>query len=376
MKHFFILITTLLPLFGMAQSYCLTDFMSSDDAEKITFYYGNNNELVAYEVFDNIDPSYPMNLRDTLLYDANGDCVKINNYQLMDGIWKHTWYIDYTYDENHNRITRENYNSFDGGITFDLGGRYEYTYEDNRLDSYVMYFGDDEFMRGQYSYNADGQLTELLETQNDLWGGTGWNNAAKTVWTYNDLGQCTRTDFYYWEYGSWVPNKNYQYEYDENGNTLVRTTYEAVGLVDRITYTYDLETAFEEVIMPNDPEGDYKWDTFVNRPLGYAWETADEDGVLQYICDYYYKYAEVEGIGGLVADINAMQLFPNPTDGLVKLNLKGIEQVEVLDMSGRTLLRQAKNNIQTVDLSSLKSGFYILKAYDGQHWNFGKIQVK
>lgn len=374
MKKAFILIAMFIPFFGMAQSYCLLDLASDDEMERVNFFYGNDNELIAYEAFDFIDPEYPTSLRDTLIYDAKGDCVKIKNYQLLDGIWKYTYYIDYTYDDNHNRLSRENYNSFDGGVTFDLGGRYEYTYEDNRLVSFVLFFMGDEFTRGTYTYNADGKPVELLEMQNDPWGGSGWSNSAKSVWEYNELGQCTTANHYYWDY-SWSLSKSEVYEYDEAGNTHITSVYESIGLVDRKTFFYDLETPIEEVIMPVDPEGDYRWETFMTRPMGYAWETADANGNLVYICDYNYHYCEVTGVNSLIADIQEMSIFPNPTNGIVRISLKDVKKVEVLDMNGRVIMQQ-EQNCSTIDLSNLSSGLYIMKAYDGQHWNFGKVQVK
>lgn len=364
-----------IPFFGMAQSYCLTGISASDDAERVNFFYGNDNELIAYEVFDRVDPEYPTDLRDSLYYDANGDCVKIKNYQLMDGIWKYTYYIDYTYDANHNCLSRENYNSFDGGITFDLGGRYEYTYENNHITGYVMYFVGDEFARGTYTYNNEGQPIELIETQNDPWGGTGWSNSAKTTWEYNELGQCTCVNYYYWYYTSWSLSQSDVYEFDEAGNTTSVCIYSSSIIADRKTYAYDYDTPIEEVIMPSDPEGDYSWETFANRPLAYAWETADANGNLVYICDYNFGYCEVQGVNNLISDLQEMLIFPNPTNGIVRISQKNVEKVEVLDMNGRTVLQQ-EQNCNTIDLSNLSSGLYIMKAYDGKHWNYGKVQVK
>lgn len=375
MKKVFILIAMFIPFFGMAQSYCLTGISASDDAERVNFFYGNNNELIAYEVFDRVDPEYPTDLRDTLFYDANGDCVKIKNYQLIDGIWKYTYYINYTYDANHNCLSRENYNSFDGGITFDLGGRYEYTYENNHIIGYVMYFVGDEFARGTYTYNNEGQPIELIETQNDPWGGTGWSNSAKTTWEYNELGQCTCVNYYYWYYTSWSLSQSDVYEYDEAGNTTSVCVYSSSIIADRKTYAYDYDTPIEEVIMPSDPEGDYSWETFANRPLAYAWETADANGNLVYICDYNFGYCEVQGVNSLISDLQEMLIFPNPTNGVVRISQKNVEKVEVLDMNGRTVLQQ-EQNCNTIDLSNLSSGLYIMKAYDGKHWNYGKVQVK
>ena len=127
--------------------------------------------------------------------------------------------------------------------------------------------------------------------------------------------------------------------------------------------------------MPTDPEGDYSWETFVNRPLGYAWETADAEGNLVYICDYDFAYCEVQGVNNLISDLQEMFIFPNPTNGVVRISQKNVEKVEVLDMNGRTVLQQ-EQNCNTIDLSNLSSGLYIMKAYDGKHWNYGKVQVK
>ena len=239
----------------------------------------------------------------------------------------------------------------------------------------MKYFIGEEFQRGSYSYNSLGQLTELLETQNDLWGGTGWSNSAKTTWEYNELGQCTCVNYYYWYYTSWSLSQSDVYEFDEAGNTTSVCIYSSSIIADRKTYAYDYDTPIEEVIMPSDPEGDYSWETFANRPLAYAWETADANGNLVYICDYNFGYCEVQGVNNLISDLQEMLIFPNPTNGVVRISQKNVEKVEVLDMNGRTVLQQ-EQNCNTIDLSNLSSGLYIMKAYDGKHWNYGKVQVK
>lgn len=375
MKKAFILIALFIPLFGMAQSYCLIGHSSDDQLERTNFHYGNNNELIAYELFNLVDPEFPIHLRDTLFYDSNGDCVKIKNYQLIDGVWTYTYYIDYTYDDNHNRLSRENYNSFDGGVNFDLGGRYEYTYENNRIVSFLLYFMDDEFSRGTYSYGDDGTLRIVTEMQNDLWGGGGWSNSAATYYQYNNLGQCFRIDYQVWDNNDWYLSTYRTFDFDEAGNTYISRICNQTGIVDRRTYFFDLDTPIEEVIMPVDPEGEFQWESFATRPLGYAWEAADVNGNLTYVCDYSFDYCEVTGINSLIADIQSMSIFPNPTTGIVRILQKDVQSVEVLDMNGRVVMQQ-DHNCSTIDLSSLSSGLYIMKAYDGQHWNVGKIQVK
>lgn len=375
MRKLLLSIAILLPFCGMAQKYCMIGQHSSDGLESSCYMYGNDNELISYETYDASDQGSVLQLRDTLEYDANGDCVKINNYQLISGIWKHTWYVDYTYDANHNRLSRENYNSFDGGVTFDLGGRYEYTYENDRIVSYVMYFVGTEFEHGTYSYNAQGLLTEIIVENNDPWGGTGWSYSAKTVYTYNDQNVCTRIDYYYYENG-WVNSTSYIYTLDSNNNVITEEVYSANTLASRYGYAYDVETDLDDVIIPIDPEDTYNWDKFVNRPLGYSWEVADESGAMQFVCDYIFDYCEVTAVNSHVMPTDMLQVYPNPTEGSLTLMMDDIQQVVVMDMSGNTVMSSSMNGSNRIDLNGIASGLYIVKAYNGKTWSFGKVQVK
>lgn len=375
MKKSLLLIMILIPFCGMAQNYCLTGSQSSDLLEVTDYSYDSNNRLISYESFDASDPSSVLQLRDTLEYDANGDCVKIRNYQLLNDIWKYTWYVDYTYDANHNRITRENYNSFDGGVTFDLGGRYEYTYENNRIVSHVMYFVGEEFEHATYTYNSQDMISEIVFENNDPWGGTGWNYSARSVYTYNDQNICTRIDYYYYDNG-WVNNTSNVFILDEAGNTETEEIYSSNILGTRYCYAYDEETSINDVVLPINPESTYNWNKFVNRPLRYSWEAADQGGVLHHICDYFFNYSTISvGLNEIISDANNMlQVYPNPTEGIVSLKLNGdIQNVVVMDMNGKTMMSV---NGSTLDLSDLSSGLYIIKAFDGKRWNFGKVEVK
>lgn len=367
MKKALLLLFLIAPALLWAQDYyCLDRVYSSDQLESLQYYYDNDNRLYAYEL-DELTGDEPLHIRDTFYYDVNGDCIKIRNHQLLGNIWAYTWYIDYEYDANHNRISRENYNSFDNGVTFDLGGRYEYHYNaDNQITDYVMYFVGEEFMRGTYSYDAQGRMTQLLETQNDPWGGSGWSDVSKTVYSYDSEDHCTRIDFYYYQY-SWVLDKSYVFTYDDAGNTSIRTTYVSSGIVDRVSYQYDLEYPYDRCIIPVDPE-EVKWDTYVNRPLGYGWEAADDSGNLVWVCDFIFDYIGVEA--AVASDpVQLLEVYPNPSTDVINVRMEGLRRVEILDQNGRVVLTSDQGRI---DVSSLAAGTYFVKAYNGS-WGVSKL---
>ena len=77
---------------------------------------------------------------------------------------------------------------------------------------------------------------------------------------------------------------------------------------------------------------------------------------------------EVTGVDDLTVLDGNLTLHPNPSDGIVRLEWSGFGQgpvnCEVVDMSGRILLRQQANGaaaIGTLDLSGLPRGVHILK---------------
>lgn len=53
-----------------------------------------------------------------------------------------------------------------------------------------------------------------------------------------------------------------------------------------------------------------------------------------------------------------VNLYPNPTTGIVNIDAEGIVSVEVMDMSGRTVMTSNKNSI---DISNLSNGVYLFR---------------
>ena len=375
LKHFFFIILALLSCHAaLAQDYFLNRFYSEDEVDQIQFYYNANNLLESYRSISNMGGEVD-DLIDSLQYDERGNVIRIDFYQYYNNEWIFPSYITYTYDESNHRLTRTNYN--DWGSGFELQGIYTYSYDGDLLTGYEMTLGGMLLMRGTYTYNADGLCTQCLEEYNDAWGGTGWSNSALTTYTYDEAGNCTNETYSYWENG-WVPNSSIARIYDANGNCLQRENRSNGQVVNRVSYTYDETCTIDHVLMPYHPEPLYNWDHFANRPLGYAWETANDAGQLIYVCDYIFEYGAFEGVPQNEAPVmDMMVVYPNPTQNEMTLSLEGLLRYEIIDMNGQTVMQgQANEKQHTIDVSALASGFYLVKAYNGHSWSISKMQVE
>ena len=375
LKHLFLIIFALLSCrAATAQDYFLDRFYSGDGVDQIQFYYNADNLLESYHSVSNAGGEID-DLIVSLYYDEHGNIIRIDFFQYYDNEWIFPSYITYTYDDNNHRITRTNYN--DWGSGFELQGIYTYTYDGDLLTSYEMTLGGTLLMRGTYSYDGNGLCTQLLEEYNDAWGGTGWSNSALTTYTYDEAGNCTNETYSYWQNG-WVPDSSIDRLFDANGNCIQREKHTNGQVADRVTYSYDEACTIDHVLMPYHPEPNYTWDQFANRPLRYAWETANDGGQLVYVCDYIFEYGDFEGVPQHEAPIaDKMVVYPNPTQGEMTLNLEGLRRYEIIDMNGKNVLQgQANGKRHTIDVSTLASGLYLVKAYNGQSWSISKVQVK
>ena len=359
---------------AMAQDYFLDRFYSDDEVDNVQFYYNADNLLESCRATSNMGGEID-DLIDSLQYDDRGNVTRINCYQYYDNEWIFPSYITYTYDADNHRLTRTNYN--DWGSGFELQGVYTYSYEGDRFTGYEMTLGGMLLMRGTYSYDEYGRCTQCLEEYNDAWGGSGWSNSSLTTYFYDEAGNCTNTINYYWQNG-WVVDSSVDRMYDDNGNCTHRETRSNGQLIDRVIYAYDETCSIDHVLLPYHPEPSYSWDQFANRPLSYSWETANDGGQLIYVCDYIFKYGDFEGIPQNEAPANDMMaIYPNPTQGEMTLCLNGLRRYEIIDMSGQTVMQgQANGKWHTVDASTLASGIYLVKAYNGQSWSISKVQVK
>lgn len=76
------------------------------------------------------------------------------------------------------------------------------------------------------------------------------------------------------------------------------------------------------------------------------------------------------------AGMQSITIVPNPTNGkcLLDLNFKGLKYIELMDMQGRSLLKQTtESNSMEIDLSSFAQAMYFVKIVSGDNYFLGKV---
>jgi hypothetical protein len=90
----------------------------------------------------------------------------------------------------------------------------------------------------------------------------------------------------------------------------------------------------------------------------YVVRTTDANGCV-YVYSPGYMFGTSTGIKN-ISDINSVKIYPNPSNGIVKLSLHPnyTYQISVSDMNGKQLLSEV--NVDQVDLSSFNNGIYFI----------------
>ncbi|HOZ29477.1 MAG TPA: DUF2271 domain-containing protein [Bacteroidales bacterium] len=178
----------------------------------------------------------------------------------------------------------------------------------------------DNFIRTIYAYNG------VYKTHLNIWeASSGFNTTdANTGATYS--GHTTRS--YVWDgknsAGILMPDSNYKLR-------IELTDKNATGNYNSYTFTKGIE---DQTINPADQP------SFSNITISWIPETSNLSST---------KNSE------------SVLVTPNPTSGIINVKGKNIKSVEVINITGQSVLR---TKTSTVDISSQPDGLYIIKFSD------------
>lgn len=370
-KVFTLTLVALFLLVFEAQSqklFSLSEIITSDEVESTQFTY-NDDQLLELSYTRLPDGNQ---FKDSLIYDDANNIVKIDCYQVLSGVWKYTSYIEYTYDENNNRLTRTNYNNF-GGSTFEMGGIYKYTYdENNRLTYWEMYFaGDDNFSQCcTLTYNEDGLLTEELGESIDFFTGV-FGNSWKVKYVYDENNNLVKTEEYLWDGYSWQFSTSEVYTFDEDNNCTVWEHYNGNNITNRNVYSYSNAYTYDQIVFPVNPESIVeKFVPMTHMVKTKAWYTENiDEGGLIYVCDFNYLYEDISsGIDNHFTTTPIVRIYPNPASEVMNIVLSGeqiISKVELVDVSGKNVYSQHNINRGncSLDINNMNKGVYIVNIF-------------
>lgn len=365
---------------AVEKEYSLVEVRASDDFEYEKYSYNADMLLMAKDALL-IDDS--VRVRDSLTYDTSNNVVKLDGYQLLNGNWVHVYYMDYTYDQSGNRLTRSNYNSF-GGTTFTLGGVYKYYYENNRLANWELYMNGTNLVElCTISYNANGQIIE--EFVRDTWKTGSMEDSWKIDYLYNPDGTLETSRPSFWNGSSWDSPGAEWFYYDDNKNCIKWEHKSGNRVTNRNEYDYNMDFTVEQLVLPVGPEDGVEKKSLVemnNMVTVNRWYTENDQGVLIYICDYNYIYDFIGTMGvqspGLAAD--NMRMYPNPASELITISSKNniINNIDVVDTTGKVVLNQSDLNKKetNLDVSNLSSGVYYIRSTTSKGIITQKLVVK
>lgn len=349
----------------------MTGFETSDNAEMCDFTYNDQNQLIDMHVWYPGSDDY----HDSIRYDANGNLVRIDTYQLLNGEFTHVCYLEYTYDELGRITSRMNYNHFSD---WELGGVYSYSYDpEGHLVQSDLTMGGSLFTTIEYTY-TDGLLVEELWSNADFYT-SALTPSEKIEYNYTN-GKLTQTVTSTYDEGVWSLFSSESFEYDNNGNCTQHQTLDEYGNTTSKSVYVFMSTLVENTLIPSTPEG--------GRPIVYTnrnnymteeWYTLDDNGELQYVCDYIYSY------DGNVAveehdNFGTMSAFPNPSNGVITISFDKAQEGSTLlvhDIYGRLVKSEnvTEGNL-SLDLTNCCSGTYILSLVsEGKLLQTKKISV-
>lgn len=333
-------------------------------SDSVGYYYGNLPAISWYKVWDPFKFRFSRGKRVTYLYD--GDKLSFTNTQKFDTlsgnwknyqetfysylpdialpdtelvmewdtlnfIWKNVSMKIYLYNDN-NLIESETTMLWGENNQWENNLRVEYEYGENGLPEqklfYSWFFGDwDKNKRDVYSYDDNNRLSKTLS---QIWDDFGheWINTMMTVITYNEAGQRVELLYMYWStYEYWVNLSKYLYTYDEHGN--------------RVEFMYK------------------NWDEDLEQWVNYYKNV-----------NYWSEFIpnRIEELS-----LSQMNIFPNPTTGLVTLTVDEdvkYGNLSLYSMEGQLAFRKAfSGNTTQFDLTGLPKGVYDLTVVTNSGYN-------
>ena len=362
-----------------------------------TYTYPSPDKQVIVESFYDQDHWEPM-ARTTLIADDLGRMIETHaeNYdaesglympdskillyprgssqELVDSFFIYGWSVEFqewvrmfaTWNafDNQNRI-KESVNSielFDVPLVFI--DRYKYNTDGDmfRIESYTM-VEDEEILAGRQDLWYDDHLLVSAHTLVSH-GPEGLITESKIEYTYTHFREEENVTYYVYdlEKNDWMFTKVNAFAYDEHERLIAE---EVVELTEGI-WTRTLKTTS----YVSDDE------SFPAMEANLIYDDNAETWVLEDKKFYYYTdLTATDDPDDIVAD--ALFLYPNPTAGVVQIQLPGKVSVHVYTLSGQFVQKYSMAPGERIlDLSFLPAGIYQVMALSDEDYFSGKLVIQ
>jgi len=329
---------------------------------------GNDRQRATY-TWDAGNNAWRGSSKEEYTYDANGNQTLIISYSWDAGnnTWKGNQKSEYTYDANGNLALQIRYSWDAGNTTWIESNKSEYTYDANgNLTSWIYYSWNTgntawrENQKQESTYDANGNRTLHIAYTWDA-GNNTWRENYKHEYTYDANGNQTLDIYYTWDAGNntWRESQKVEYTYDANDNQTLQISYswDAGNNTWRENRkeesTYDLSISKEDLLQPYN----FAYNNKILEWKDYTWSGTD----WVYSSTYTFYWSEHSVGIAEMQNLSSVQVYPNPAQNTLYIeSSEAMEQVRVYDISGRELI-QLPYPAQSIDISTLANGIYIIK---------------
>lgn len=324
----------------------------------------------------------------TNLFDANGNCIKQQVAQNLYASWLNVWdtvKVDMTYDAQNRLISRNVMFMDTSGTLIPMinekwvfaSARETYTKAQRKSMAW-------DSIRSEIYKNVQGNPSYKVTSR---YLSNNWLKSDSVFYFYSGNMLDSALE-YYSSNGSFnSPPVKKTFQFNSLGNRFVTKTYSLVNngvLVDSTSTNLDTTLKRDDLIIPH-VYLDFFWYRDINLwDMNVKIDSAANFGVDNSMNNWFrrdsivYHYSQYSTIGiEENYDSEMIHVFPNPTNGKIEFkSQQQIRSVTVINLQGMVVYEtRLEDNYKQLDLSHLNKGLYILRfKYDTGV--FSKIVLK
>lgn len=383
-KYIFLLLTIIVTVVHSQNALIseLTEYYNGSEwvnQEKTDYSYDHENNLLneAYYFWDSYDGKFQWikSSTKTLTYNSNKKAITKLYKGYHVHIVTHQDRTLNTYNSNGKiiQILEESYEN----LEWIKDSKLELFYDNETLSTALEYYWNDKTQvfdeattRYTLTYNNNGTISTFNE-QN--WNGTEWVTDIKFLYAFDSNNKMISQIVQELENGIWINDQKEEYIYDVNGNLISTTITDGDNLTWEVensvkVITYDTSKLMIDYLHPFK---DYTGIEYLFKPFGIVNKIVSNvktDNLNnQYRTTYLYSDGSTAGIkDNLDKKINA---YPNPTKGIVNLEILDFNYVEIYNILGVKVLSSKQTQ---VDLTNYVKGIYLFKTFDKR----GRVAIK
>ncbi len=354
---------------------------------KTDYIYDNNDNLLERATYDWKQDQWVGNIKFVHVYNSNGDEILQTNYNwdVVNNVWIKTSKYEHYYNSQGLKYRSIGYTSNSG--TGNLKLLYKDSISFNNLNlvtsRYFYYWNDsslnwDNYDRDIFTYDGD-----YRSSFNDYWQDNAWKHWSKGIEYKIDSIKDGYNGYSYRGDSAWFHNRKYERIIDEFGNTILYESYiipdgydswigdskqykifNEIGQITE-TYYYDWDYWNEEWVNSLNYKNGYNDDGIHVYNSEYLWEV---NNWVKYTSRVFY-FSNISTVNESYYTNIPIQVYPNPCAKQIKIDFEGTEKskavFKIYTLSGRIMDEGEINFTNTVDVSKLRRGYYLIKLESG-----------